>query len=69
MATGLWLLAIVLVITANPALQLLTLSDRFAAATSEAQRSAAVAAGEALLAGWEGPPSRWATSWGSWRAS
>jgi Domain of unknown function (DUF4386) len=54
MATGLWLLAIMLVITANPALQLLALSDRFAAATSEAQRAAAVAAGEALLAGWEG---------------
>ena len=54
MATGLWLLAIVLFIASNPALELLALSDRFAAATTEAQRSAAVAAGEALLAGWEG---------------
>jgi Domain of unknown function (DUF4386) len=54
MATGLWLLAIVLFIASNPALELLSLSDRFAAATSEAQRSAAVAAGEALLAGWDG---------------
>jgi Domain of unknown function (DUF4386) len=54
MATGLWLLAIVLFIASNPALELLALSDRFAAATSEAQRSAAVAAGEALLAGWDG---------------
>jgi Domain of unknown function (DUF4386) len=54
MATGLWLLAIVLFIASNPALELLALSDRFAAATSQAQRSAAVAAGEALLAGWEG---------------
>ena len=54
MATGMWLLATVLFIASNPALELLALSDRFAAATSEAQRSAAVAAGEALLAGWEG---------------
>jgi hypothetical protein len=54
MATGLWLLAIVLFIVSNPALELLSLSDRFAAATSEAQRSAAVAAGQAVLAGWEG---------------
>jgi hypothetical protein len=54
MATGLWLLAVVLFITANPSLELLALSDRFAAATSQAQRSAAVAAGEALLAGWDG---------------
>jgi hypothetical protein len=54
MATGLWLLAITMFIAANPALELLTLSDHLAAATSEAQRSAAVAAGQALLAGWEG---------------
>jgi hypothetical protein len=33
---------------------MLALSDRFAAATSEAQRSIALAAGQALLAGWEG---------------
>jgi Domain of unknown function (DUF4386) len=54
MATGLWLLAIAMFIAANPALEMLALSDQFAAATSEAQRSAAVAAGQALLAGWEG---------------
>jgi hypothetical protein len=54
MATGLWLLAVVLFIASNPSLELLALSDRFAAATSQAQRSAAVAAGEALLAGWDG---------------
>jgi len=53
MATGLWLLAVVLFIASNPSLELLALSDRFAAATSQAQRSAAVAAGEALLAGWD----------------
>jgi Domain of unknown function (DUF4386) len=54
MATGLWLLAIAMFIAANPALELLALSDRFAAASSEAQRAAALAAGQALLAGWEG---------------
>jgi hypothetical protein len=54
MATGLWLLAIAMFIAANPAVEMLTLSDQFAVATSEAQRSAAVAAGQALLAGWEG---------------
>jgi hypothetical protein len=54
MATGLWLLAIVMVIAANPAVQMLTLSDQFAVATTEAQRSSALAAGQALLAGWEG---------------
>jgi hypothetical protein len=54
MATGLWLLAIVLVIAANPAVEMLSLSDQFATTTTEAQRSAALAAGQALLAGWEG---------------
>lgn len=54
MATGLWLLAIVMVIAANPAVEMLSLSDQFAAATTEAQRSSALAAGQALLAGWEG---------------
>jgi hypothetical protein len=53
-ATGLWLLAVAMVITANPAIGLLSLSDQFAAATTEAQRSAALAAGQALLASWEG---------------
>jgi hypothetical protein len=41
-------------IAANPAVQMLALSDQFAAATLEGQRSAVVAAGQALLAGWEG---------------
>jgi hypothetical protein len=54
MATGLWLLAIAMFIAANPALGMLALSDQFAAATSEAQRSVAIAAGQAVLAGWEG---------------
>jgi hypothetical protein len=54
MATGLWLLAIVMVIAANPAVEMLSLSNQFAAATTEAQRSSALAAGQSLLAGWEG---------------
>jgi hypothetical protein len=54
MAAGLWLLAIVMVIAANPAVEMLSLSDQFAAATTEAQRASALAAGQALLAGWEG---------------
>jgi F0F1-type ATP synthase assembly protein I len=54
MATGLWLLAIAMFIASNPALQMLSLSDQFAAATSEAQRSVTVAAGQAMLASWEG---------------
>jgi hypothetical protein len=54
MAAGLWLLAIAMFIAANPAVEMLALSDQFAAATSEAQRSAAMAAGQALLVGWEG---------------
>jgi hypothetical protein len=65
MATGLWLLAIAMFIAANPAVEMLALSDQFAAATSEAQRSAAIAAGQALLAGWEGTAFQWATSSGS----
>jgi hypothetical protein len=54
MAAGLWLLAIVMVIAANPAVEMLALSDQFAAATTQAQQSTALAAGQALLAGWEG---------------
>jgi hypothetical protein len=54
MATGLWLLAIAMFIASNPALQMLSLSNQFAAATSETQRSVTVAAGQAMLASWEG---------------
>jgi len=53
-ATGLWLLAIAMFIAANPAVEMLALSDQFAAATTGAQQSTALAAGQALLAGWEG---------------
>jgi len=53
-ALGLWLLSLVLLIAANPAIEMLSLSDRFTAATSEAERGATLAAGEAMLATWEG---------------
>jgi Domain of unknown function (DUF4386) len=54
MATGLWLLAIGMFIASNPAVQMLKLSQRFAAAATDEQRSQAVAAGQAVLATWEG---------------
>jgi len=40
--------------TTNPALEMLSLSNQYADATTEAQRTAAVGAGDALLAGFEG---------------
>jgi hypothetical protein len=54
MATGLWLIAIGMFIASNPAAQMLKLSQHFAAAPTDEQRSQAVAAGEAVLANWEG---------------
>lgn len=53
-ATGLWLMAIVMFIATNPAIEMLSLSQRFADATTEAQRTASLGAGQALLASWEG---------------
>jgi len=54
LATGLWMLAIAMFVASNPSVQMLDLSARFADATTEAERAAALAAGQALLAGWEG---------------
>ena len=54
LATGLWLLSIAAYIASNPAIEMLSLSDGFAGATSEPSRSAFIAAGEAALARWEG---------------
>ena len=54
MALGLWLVGLVLLIAANPAIEMLALSHRFADATTEAERAALLAAGEALIATWEG---------------
>lgn len=53
-AAALGLLGIALFIASNPAFEMLSLSDRYAAATTEAQRSVFLAAGEAMLATWQG---------------
>ena len=54
MATALGFLGIAFFIASNPAFEMLSLSDRYAAATTEAQRSTFLAAGEAMLATWQG---------------
>lgn len=53
-ATTLGFLGIVFFIASNPAFEMLSLSQRYTAATTEAQRSTFLAAGEAMLATWEG---------------
>jgi hypothetical protein len=53
-ATALGFLGIVFFIASNPAFEMLSLSDRYAEATTEAQRSTFLAAGEAMLATWQG---------------
>jgi hypothetical protein len=53
-ATALGFLGIVFFIASNPAFEMLSLSDQYAAATTEAQRSTFLAAGEAMLATWQG---------------
>lgn len=53
-ALALNLVGAALIVSVNPGVAMLTLSDRYAAATTEAQRTAALAAGQALLANWSG---------------
>jgi len=53
-ATGLGIVSIVLFIASNPAVEMLSLSDHYAAATTDAQRATFLAAGQAMLAGWQG---------------
>jgi Domain of unknown function (DUF4386) len=53
-ATVLGFLGIVFFIASNPAFEMLSLSQRYAAAATEAGRSTFLAAGEAVLATWEG---------------
>jgi hypothetical protein len=60
---GLSLIGIMAFIVARPAFELLSLSDGFAAATIDPQRSASLAAGEATLAVFHGTPSGSATCW------
>jgi hypothetical protein len=53
-ATALGMIGIVLFIASNPAVEMLTLSDHYAAATTDAQRASFLAAGQAVLASWQG---------------
>ena len=48
------LLGAALILAVNPGAAMLTLSDRYAAATTDAQRATFLAAGQALLANWSG---------------
>jgi hypothetical protein len=43
-----------LILAVNPGAAMLTLSDRYAAATTDAQRTAILAAGQALMTNWSG---------------
>jgi hypothetical protein len=53
-ATAGWLLSIVLMIATNPAVEMLSLADRFHAAPSDAERIAISGGAEAVLATWDG---------------
>jgi hypothetical protein len=53
-AVALGFLGIVFFITSNPAFEMLSLSDQHAAATRDAQRAIFLAAGEAMVAAWQG---------------
>jgi hypothetical protein len=52
LATTLWLVGLTLFIASNPAFEMLSLSEGYAAATTDAQRSTFLAAGQAMLAGY-----------------
>jgi hypothetical protein len=54
LAVVLGLVGVVMYLASNPAIQMATLSDRYAAATTDPQRAATRAAGEAMLAIWQG---------------
>jgi hypothetical protein len=63
---GLSLVGIMAFIVARPAFEMLSLSDGYAAATSDAQRSAYLAAGEATLAVFPGHPMENGVRSGEW---
>ncbi len=54
LVTVLGILAAAMFIASNPAFEMLLLSNRYAVATSEGERSLLLAAGEVMLATWEG---------------
>ena len=51
---GLELLAIATYIASNPAIEMMSLADRYAGAATDAQRQQLIAAGEAAIASWTG---------------
>lgn len=53
-ATTIWLVAIATYFASNPAINLLSLSDQYATAATEAQRAMFLAAGQAMLTMWTG---------------
>lgn len=53
-ALALGLVSVMMYLASNPSVQLASLSDQYATATTPAQRAAAVAAGAAMLAMWQG---------------
>lgn len=53
-ATAAGFLGVIMFIAMNPAVQMVGFSEDYAAATSDAARANAVAAGEAVLANWQG---------------
>jgi hypothetical protein len=53
-AMALGIVGILLFITANPAVEMLSLSDQYAAAKTDAERAAFLAAGQAGIASWQG---------------
>ena len=53
-AAALGLLGIILYVATNPAIQMLTLSQRSASAATDAERASYLAAGQAMLANWQG---------------
>jgi len=53
-ATALGMVGIILFITSNPAVQMLSLAERYAAATTDAQRAMLLAAGQTAIATWQG---------------
>jgi hypothetical protein len=53
-AAALGFASVILYLATNPAIQMAALSDRYAGAATDAQRDAAAAAGDAMLALWQG---------------
>jgi hypothetical protein len=53
-ATALGFTGIMMYIASNPAVEMLSLSEKYAAAITDADRMILLAAGQALVAGWQG---------------